>query len=186
MSQRERDPGSGCRRFPAHCVCALLPAWVILWIDVVELQRRLPMYLHDRFSASHREVVHVGIEERKASGGERFHLVRFKLVAHSEFERPGNHRYVFPVRVPVWRDSESIRHLQPNREIPGCRCRVALQHRELCTRPHHWRRRPPGNRIRRECVDLVRVLARCACEQHSPSRQQSSHCHCKGQITFHV
>src|SRR5882762_3426847 len=89
----------------------LLPAWVIFWIDIVELQRRLSVDLHNRFSASHREVMHVGIEKRKAPGGERFHLVCFELIPHSEFELSGNYRHVFPVRMPVRRDAESIRHL---------------------------------------------------------------------------
>ena len=42
------------------------------------------------FSAGHDVVVHVGIEKGKASGNERFHLVGIKVIAHTNFERPGN------------------------------------------------------------------------------------------------
>src|SRR4029077_8118297 len=97
----------------------LIPAWVIVWIDVVELKRRLPMDLHDSFSTRHCEVVHVRIEKGKAPGGERFHLVSVKFIAHADFERPGNDGDVFPLRVPMRSDAEPIRHLQSNGEIAG-------------------------------------------------------------------
>jgi len=46
--------------------------------------------LHNGFSAGHGVVVHVGIEKGKASGNECFHLVGIKVIAHTNFERPGN------------------------------------------------------------------------------------------------
>jgi len=69
------------------------------------------MDLDNGFSAGHGIVVHVGVEKREAPGDEHFHLVGIKLVAHANFERSGNDRDVFSVRVPVGRDAEPIRHL---------------------------------------------------------------------------
>jgi hypothetical protein len=56
--------------------------------------------LHYSFSAGHGVVVHVGIEKSKAPSRERFHLVVIKVIAHPDFERPGNDSDVFPLRVP--------------------------------------------------------------------------------------
>jgi len=43
--------------------------------------------LYDGLSASHGEVVHVGVEKRKAPSGERGHLVGFEFIAHANFEQ---------------------------------------------------------------------------------------------------
>ena len=102
------------------------------------------MDLHDRFSAGHGEVVHVGVEKGKAPGYERFHLVRLKLIAHAEFERPGNDRDVFSVRVKVGRDAEPVRHLQANREVAGGGGWVAFEHGKLCAGTHNGRCGPQG------------------------------------------
>ena len=86
----------GPNRLPARAGLSF-PAWVVLRIDVVELQRGLPVNLHDGFSASHGEVVHVGIEKGKAPGSERLHFVALKFVPHPQFERSGDDGDVFPV-----------------------------------------------------------------------------------------
>ena len=83
--------------------CPLLPATtgllvsarVVVRIYVVELQRRLPVDLHDGFSAGHGVVVHVRIKKGKAARGKRFHFVGFERIAHPEFEGPGNDGDVF-------------------------------------------------------------------------------------------
>jgi len=111
-----------------------IPARVIIRIDVVELQGRLTVDLHDSFSASHGVVVHVGVKKSKAPGSERFHFVGVEFIAHPDFEGPGNDRDVFPLRVPMGRDAKPIRHLQANREVTGRGGWVAFEHSELRTR----------------------------------------------------
>ena len=71
-------------------------AWIVVGIDVVELQGRLTVDLHNGFSASHGEVVHVGIEKSKTPGDECFHLVGVELISHTDFECAGNDGHVFP------------------------------------------------------------------------------------------
>src|SRR5260370_33266913 len=78
-----------------------IPAWVVARIDVVELQGRLAVDLHDSLTASHGVVVHVGVEKGKAPGNERFHLVGVKLIAHADFERSGNNGDVFTAAAVV-------------------------------------------------------------------------------------
>src|SRR5512137_2384471 len=150
-------------------------ARVVVRIDVVELKRRLPVDLHNGFPGGHGVVVHVGVEESKAPGAERFHLAGIKLIAHADFERPGNDRDVFPVRVPMGRDTEPVRHLQANRETAGRGSWVALEYGKLRTRTHNGRCRPPGNRIRGECVLFVRVIVRGAGECQPRPREYSSY-----------
>src|SRR5438046_5897816 len=145
---------------PRARVGLFVPAWVIVRIHIVELQRRLPVNLYDGFSTSHGEVVHVGIEKGKAAGSERFRLVGLELIAHSESEGPGNDSDVFPFRMKMRRDAEPVRHLQANGEVAGRGGWVAFEHGELRTRSHHWRRRPPGNGIRGECIFFVRTIVR--------------------------
>src|SRR6266853_6785923 len=128
-------------RLPAR-VGLSFPAWVIVRIDVVELQRGLPVNLHDGFSASHGEVVHVRVEKGKAPGNERLHFVRLELIAHPEFERSGDDRDVFPLRVPMGRNAEPIRHLQATCEVAAGRGWVTLEHGELRARTDYRRRRP--------------------------------------------
>ena|SRR5689334_14157765 len=71
-------------------------AWIVVGIDVVELQGRLTVDLNDGFSASHGEMVHVGIEKGETAGNERFHFASVELIAHADFECAGNDRDVFP------------------------------------------------------------------------------------------
>src|SRR5215470_11695577 len=151
-------------------------AGVVVRIDVVELKWRLTVDLHNGFSGSHSIVVHVRVEESKAPGNERFHLAGVKFIAHADFERPGNDRDVFPVRVTMGRDTEPIRHLQTNREVAGRGRWVAFEYGKLRTRTHNGRCRPPGNRIRGECVFFVRLLMRGAGEHQPHPREYSSHC----------
>src|SRR6516225_1177261 len=120
-------------------------AGVVVRIDIVELKRRLTVDLHNSFSGGHRIVVHVGVEEGKASGNESFHLAGVKLIAHADFECSGNDRDVFPVRVPMGRDTEPIGHLQANREVAGRAGWVAFEYGKLRTRTHNGRCRAPGN-----------------------------------------
>jgi len=82
--------------------------------------------LHNGFSAGHGIVVHVGVEEGEAPGNESFHFAGVELIAHADFERPGNDRHVFPVRMPMGRDAEPIGHFQANREVTGGGGRVAF------------------------------------------------------------
>src|SRR5580704_19631045 len=82
-----------------------IPARVVVGIDIVELQGRLAVDLYDGLSASHREVVHVGVEKRKTPSGERGHLVGFEFIAHANFERARNDRDIFSVRVPMGSDA---------------------------------------------------------------------------------
>jgi hypothetical protein len=103
--------------YPASELELPIPAGVIVSIDVVELKWRLSVDLHDSLSASHGIVMHVGIEKGKAPCSERFHLVGIELIAHADFERPGNDRDVFPLRVPMGSDAEPIRHLQANGKV---------------------------------------------------------------------
>ena len=48
----------------------LLLARVVCRIDIVKLQWRVAVDLHDDFAGSHRVVMHVGIEIGEAAGGE--------------------------------------------------------------------------------------------------------------------
>ena len=120
------------------------------------------MDLHDRFSASHGEMVHVRIEKGKAPGSERFHLIGVELISHPDFEGPRDDRDVFPLRVPMGCDAKAIRHLQSNGEVAAGGGWVAFEHGKLRARAHHRRRRPPGNGIRCECIFFVRTIVRGA------------------------
>jgi hypothetical protein len=162
-----------------------IPARIILRIDVVELKWRLAVDLHDGFSASHGVVVHVRVEKGKAPGNERFHLVGVKIISHPDFERPGDDRDVFPLRVPMGRDAEAIRHLQANCEVAAGGGGVAFEHGELRTRAHDRRRRPPGNGIRGERIFFVRMIVRGTGEKQPRPSEQSSHYKCKEQVTLH-
>jgi hypothetical protein len=75
--------------------------------------------LHNRFSADHGVMVHIGVKKSKAAGGERFHFVGVELIAHPEFEGPRNDGDIFAFQVKMGRDTEPIRHLQANREVAG-------------------------------------------------------------------
>src|ERR1700722_3551288 len=64
----------------------LLPAGIVLSIDVVELHWRYAMDLHDDLAACHGEVVHVGIEIGEAAGGKAHHAALIEAVAHANLE----------------------------------------------------------------------------------------------------
>src|SRR5580765_3653939 len=162
-----------------------IPAWVVVGIDIVKLKGRLAVDLYDGLSASHGEVVHVGVEKRKAPSDERGHLVGFEFIAHANFERARNDGDVFSVRVPMGRDAEPIRHLQANREVARGGGWVAFQDGELRAGTHHWRRRTPWNGIRGERICFVRVIMCGTGEGQPRPRENSSHCKCKGQVSFH-
>jgi hypothetical protein len=97
----------------------LFPAWVVLRINVVELKWGSPVDLHNCFSAGHGEMVHIGVKESEAAGCERFHFVGLELVAHPDFEGPGDDGDIFAFRMKMRRNAEPIRHLQANREVAG-------------------------------------------------------------------
>ena len=59
------------------------------------------MNLHDDWSAGHRIVMHVRIENRKTAGRERAHLGFVEFIAHTDLEGPRNDRHVFTLRMPV-------------------------------------------------------------------------------------
>ncbi len=146
-------------------------AGVVVRMDIVELKGRLTVDLHNGFSGGHGIVVHVGVEESKASGNESFHLAGVKLIAHADFERPGNDRDVFPVGVPMGRDTEPIRHLQANREVAGRCSWVTFEYGELRTRTHNRRRWPPRNGFRRESIFFVSVIVRGTGEKPAPPKR---------------
>src|SRR5712672_2655916 len=174
----------GPNRLPARAGLSF-PAWVVLRIDVVELQRGLPVNLHDGFSASHGEVVHVGIEKGKAPGSERLHFVGFELIAHSKLERSGDDGDVFPVWMPMGRNAEPIRHLQANCKVTAGRGWVTLEYGELRARANDRRRRTPRDGLRGKRVFFVRMIVRGAGEKQTRPSEQSSHCNCKEHVTFH-
>src|SRR5580704_15737666 len=101
-------PGSDCTSWT---LCSPIPARVVVRIDIVELERRLAVDLYDGLSASHSEVVHVRVKKGKATGRECSHFVGFELIPHADFERSGNDRDVFAIRVPMRGNAEPIRHL---------------------------------------------------------------------------
>ena len=74
------------------------------------------MDLYHGRAVSHCVVLHVGIEESKTACGEGCHLLRLKNISHSNFERSGDDRDVFPQRMPVGRLSQDLigRYKQEN------------------------------------------------------------------------
>jgi len=143
------------------------------------------MDLDNGFSRGHGVVVHVGVEEGKAPSNENVHLAGVKLIAHADFERPGDDRDVFPARVPMRRDTEPIRHLQANRKIASRGSWVTFEYGKLRTWTYNGRCRPPGDGIRCECVFFVRVIVRGADECQPRPREYPSHCKCEKQVSFH-
>src|ERR1700721_631038 len=75
--------------------------------------------------------MHVGIKISEAAGRKSFHLGLVKLVPHPNFEFSGNHRYVFAMRMPVWRNLVAPRHFKPDRELAAGRAWISFQHRQL-------------------------------------------------------
>jgi len=82
----------------------------VLRIHVVELQRCRSVYLYDHLAVSQRVGVHVRGKIGEAAGRERSHLLRVKGVAHANFECARDDGYVFPKRMPMWRDAVSVCH----------------------------------------------------------------------------
>ena len=89
------------------------------------------MDLYDGLPVSHSEVVHVRVKKRKASGWEGIHGFGVKGISHPDFEGSGDDRDVFPLRMPMGSDAESVRHLQANGEGTCRGGRVALEHGKL-------------------------------------------------------
>jgi len=95
----------------------LFSGWIVVGIDVVELEWSLAVDLNDGLAAGHGEVMHFGIEEGEAAGGEGFGLVGIKLIAHANPEGAGDYRDVFAKRMPVRRDAIAVGHFQANRIV---------------------------------------------------------------------
>src|SRR5882762_9503847 len=132
-----------------------LRARVVFRVDVVKLQRRLPVHLHDHLAAGHGVVVHVGIEEREAALGKGGHLLRLKVVSHTQFERSLKDGDVLAIRMEVGGDAESVGHFDADGEVTTRGPRVAFEHGELSAGVQEGRPRTPRNGIRGERVGFV-------------------------------
>src|ERR1700683_1490160 len=133
----------------------LLLAWVVVWIDIVKLQGRASVDLHDDFPGSHRVVMHVGVEIGEAAGGERSHLVLVEGVSHAALERARNDRDVLPQGMPVRCDSITVRHFQTHRVVTGRSSRVAFDYGQLRARSDERWWRTPRDCFGGECVPVV-------------------------------
>src|ERR1700722_18224308 len=133
----------------------LLLARVVCGIDIVKLQGRAAVNLHDDFAGSHRVVMHVGIEIGEAAGRERPHLVFVEGVSHPNLERARDDRDVLAQGMPVGRDAISVWHFQTNGVVAAGGARVALDYCELRTRGDERWRRTPRNGVWGERVFVV-------------------------------
>src|SRR5579859_4826654 len=140
-------------------------------MDVVELKGSLAVDLHDGFPGRHRVMVHVGIQKREAPGRERLHLIRFKSVSHPHLELSGDDRHVFPQRVPMRRDAETVGHLQPNCVVAAGPGRIALEYGELGARLNNGWRWTPGNGIRGDRVCFMRIGDKVVAEKFSSTSE---------------
>ena len=86
------------------------------------------MDLDHNFSAGHSVVMHIGIKISETAGRESSHLAFVKAITHANFEGPSDNSDVFPLRMPMWRDAISVRHLQAHRIITTGTTGVALEH----------------------------------------------------------
>src|SRR5215469_5224836 len=66
----------------------LFPPWVIVRIDIVELEGRHSVNLHHDLSACHRVMMHVWVEIGEAAGRELSHLRLIEAIAHSDSKGP--------------------------------------------------------------------------------------------------
>ena len=114
----------------------------------------------------------LGSRNAKLPAMNAFIFVGVEFIAHADFERSGDDRDVFAVRVPMGRDAEAIRHLQANREVAGGGARVAFEYGKLRAGTYDWRRRAPGNGVRREWVLLVRIIVRGDGEKPVPRHEE--------------
>lgn len=110
---------------------ATMIAGIVGGIDVIELERRQAVDLHDGFAASHGVVVHVGVEKGERAGREGAHFVDFELVAHAELEGAGDDGNVLAERMEVRSDTVSVGHLQADGVLTAGGSGVTFQNREL-------------------------------------------------------
>lgn|SRR6185437_1735364 len=64
------------------------------WIDVVKLERRLPMDLYDGFAASLNVMTHIWIEVSEAPRRKISHLALVEGIAHPHQQGTGDDRHV--------------------------------------------------------------------------------------------
>jgi hypothetical protein len=178
---------SGVFRLRCCYFSLLISARVVSGIDVVKLQRCHSVDLYHDLAGSHCIVVHIGIEESKTAGGEGCHLGRLKNISHSNFERSGDDRDVFPQGMLVGRDPVSVRHLHTHGIFTAGGARVALEYSELCAGGYKWWRRTPWNGVRGKYVAFVRLVRSDLRGKGKTSpAQQSSQCEGQVHASFHV
>src|SRR5688572_5749467 len=114
-------------------------AWIVRWIDIVDLPRPLAMKLNYGLFRCARELFHVGRKKTESSGRHSRASRLVELFSHAEIELARYDRDVFYLQVRVGRNLVTSRHREPHRIWSRIEW-ISLQHSELC---------PGGKRIGR-------------------------------------
>jgi len=130
----------------------LLHAGIVRWIDVVELDRGLPVDLDHGLSGSGGIVMHGGVEVGETARPEGHHLAGVELISHAYFEGARKDGDVLPVRMGMRSDLVTVWHFQANSKVTRGSHGVAFENGQLRARRKKGRSRPVFHLVGREGV----------------------------------